>query len=139
MYRRLRRLPTASKQVVGHTFSTLADQPQGSGTPPRGTSAHLAKRLLVVAFVRRVDEVPPLVDLFDRGPERAVAHGADTVRQPIVQRLELRRGPRARRKPGCGCGLARSLGQVAEDTVRGRLQPRLVAAGERRLELLPCR
>ena len=105
----------------------------------RGHLAHLAERLLVVPLVGRIDQVPPFVDLFDRGTEGAVAHGADAVRESVVQRLELRCGRRARRKPGCGCGLARTFGQVAEDAVGGRLQLRLVAAGERRFELLPCR
>ena len=78
----------------------------GKRNAGEGYLTHLAERLLVVGLVRRVDEVPPLVDPFDRAFNRPVAHGADTVRQPIVQRLELRSGSRARRKPGCACGLA---------------------------------
>src|SRR4029450_5966408 len=70
-----------------------------------GHLAHLTERLLVVPFVGRVDEVPPLVDAFARGLEGSVARGADTVRQSVMQRLELRCCRRARWEPGCGCGL----------------------------------
>ena len=42
----------------------------GKRNAGEGYLAHLTERLLVVPLVGRVDEVPPLVDLFDRGPER---------------------------------------------------------------------
>ena len=47
--------------------------------------------------------------------------------------------PRASRKLGGSRGLARPFREVTEDAIRGGLEAFLVAAGERGLQLLPCR